>query len=322
MSESAVDQAGEAGRAAEPRVAVVIPCLDEAPTVEKVVRDFSQALPDASIYVFDNGSTDGTAEAARRAGATVVHSPQRGKGNVIRHMSDEVEADLYVLVDGDDTYPAEAAPALIERFRRDGLDMLVATRLEQFGSGSFRPFHHLGNRMLSGLIRLVFRTACTDVLSGYRILSAGLVQLVRLRTRGFEVETELTLQALTKRLALAEMPIDNRSRPEGSESKLSTWSDGLLILRCIILIFKDYKPLLFFGGLALLLTLGSLAIGSAPVADFIESRYVYHVPRAILAAALAILALVAVTAGLILDTIAKLHQETIELWKHHLRDRR
>jgi len=322
MSQSAMDPIGSAGDAVAPRVAVVIPCLDEATTVAKVVRDFSRVLPDARIYVFDNASTDDTGAAAHRAGATVVASPRRGKGNVIRHMSDVVDADVYVLVDGDDTYPAEAAPELLERFRRDGLDMLVATRLERFGSGSFRPFHHLGNRMLSALIRLVFRTSCTDVLSGYRILSADLVRLVRLRTQGFEVETELTLQALTKRLALAEMPIEYRSRPEGSESKLSTWSDGLLILRCIVLLFKDYKPLLFFGGLAALLALASLAVGSAPIADFIESRYVYHVPRAILAAALAILALVAVTAGLILDTIAKLHQETIEIWKHHLRDRR
>ena len=313
---------GAGPEAAERKLAVVIPCLDEALTIGKVVGDFARALPDAEIWVFDNASTDGSADAARAAGARVVHSPVRGKGNVIRHVSDVVDADVVVLVDGDDTYPAEAAPALLERFLRDGLDMLVATRLDRFDDDSFRPFHHLGNRVLSGLIRLFFRAPCTDVLSGYRLLSRDLLRIVRLRTQGFEVETELTLQALTKRMAVAEMPIAYRSRPEGSASKLSTWSDGLLILRCMVLLFKDYKPLLFFTAVSALLALASLAIGIVPVLDYVESRYVFHVPRAILAAALAILSLVALTAGLILDTIAKLHQETIELWKQQLRDRR
>jgi glycosyltransferase involved in cell wall biosynthesis len=306
----------------EPKIAVVIPCLNEALTVGKVVRDFAVALPDAEIWVFDNASTDDTAGVARAAGARVVHSPLRGKGNVIRHVSDIVDADVCILVDGDDTYPADAAPALVERFVRDGLDMLVATRLDRFDDRSFRSFHHLGNRMLSGLIRIFFRAPCTDVLSGYRLLSRDLLRIVRLRQPGFEVETELTLQALTKRLAVGEMPIEYRSRPDGSESKLNTWSDGLLILRCMVLLFKDYKPLLFFGAVGVLLAAASVGIGIVPILDYVQHRYVFHVPRAILAAALAILSLVALTAGLILDTIAKLHQETIELWKQQLRDRR
>ncbi|MGH0036315.1 MAG: glycosyltransferase family 2 protein [Myxococcota bacterium] len=306
---------------AQPRVVVVVPCLDEELTIGKVVRDFRKALPEAEIYVFDNASSDATAEIARSAGARVVTSPLRGKGNVIRHMSDVIDADVYVLVDGDDTYPADAAPALIERFVRDDLDMLVATRLESFDDDSFRRFHHLGNHFLSWIIRVAYRTRCTDVLSGYRILSGDLVRIVRLRTRGFEVETELTLQALTKRLSFAEMPIAYRSRPEGSESKLSTWSDSILILRCMFLLFKDYKPMLFFGATAALFLFLSLVIGSAPIADYLEHQYVYHVPRAILAAALAILSLVSLTAGLILDTIAKLHQESIEIWRHYLRER-
>jgi glycosyltransferase involved in cell wall biosynthesis len=308
--------------AADPRVAVVIPCLNEALTIGKVVRDFAAALPAAEIYVFDNGSDDDTAGVARNAGARVVHSPIRGKGNVIRHITDVVDADVFVLVDGDDTYPADAAPGLLERFRLDGLDMLVATRLDQPGSGAFRLFHKFGNRMLSALIRLAFHTNCTDVLSGYRILSRDLTRIVRLRTRGFEVETELTLQALAKGLAIADEPIEYRSRPAGSQSKLSTYSDGILILRCMFLVFKDYKPLLFFSALSFALAAASLAAGSVPIADYIESRYVYHVPLAILAAALGILSLVAMAAGLMLDTIARFHQETIELWKQQLKDRR
>jgi len=302
----------------EDRIAVVIPCLDEAPTIERVVRDFAQALPTAEIYVFDNNSTDGTGEIARTAGAHVVPSPRPGKGNVIRHMTRVVDADIYVLVDGDDTYPASAAPALLEQFRRDGLDMLVATRLETGGKRAFRTFHSFGNRCVSWLISRLFRTRLTDVLSGYRIISRGFLDLVHLRHGGFEIETELTLQALTKQMAIAETPAPYGTREEGSVSKLNTWRDGFLIARCIMMIFKDYKPLVFFTTLSVLLALAALWSGSAPVLDFMETRYVLHVPRAILGAALGILSLVSLVAGLILDTIARMHEETVELWKQHL----
>lgn len=308
-------------QAGEPRdeVAVVIPCYDEAPTIQKVVHDFAKALPEATIYVFDNNSRDETAEIARRAGARVVPSRRQGKGNVVRHMAAVVDADLYVLVDGDDTYDAEAAPALIEKLRSEDLDMLVATRLERYEPGAFRAFHRIGNRWISGLISRLFGTRLSDVLSGYRVVSRELFDIVQLRAGGFEVETELTLQALTKRMNVAETPVPYRSREAGSESKLSTWSDGFLIGRLILMLFKDYKPLVFFTSISALLALLALVAGSAPVRDFMETGYVLHVPRAILAAALGILSLVALTAGLILDTIAKLHDENIELWKRHLR---
>ncbi len=304
-----------------PRIAVVIPCYDEAPTIGKVVQDFARALPGARILVFDNASTDGSGEIAHRAGAEVVHSPLRGKGNLLRHVWHVVDADVYVLVDGDDTYPASAVGALLERFERDRLDLLIAARLERSAHGAFRPFHRLGNATISGLTSLLFRTRLTDVLSGYRILSRSLVDVVQLRTPGFEVETEMTLQALSKHLAVGELPVDYGARPEGSFSKLSTWSDGFLILRCIFLLFRDYKPLVFFSGLALFLALASLASGLAPVRDFVSTGYVLHVPRAILAAGLGVLAVVCLTAGLILGTISRLHEETIELWKRHLADR-
>ena len=308
--------------AGPPRIAVVIPCYDEAPTIQKVVEDFRKALPDAEILVFDNNSTDGTGEIAERAGARVVPSPVQGKGNVVRHMASVVDADVIVLVDGDDTYPAAAAPELVEHFLGRELDMLVATRLETHDSGAFRAFHRVGNRFISGLISRLFRTRLTDVLSGYRVVSRQFVDVVQVQTAGFEVETEMTLQALAKRLRVGEVPVPYGVRPEGSESKLSTWSDGFLIVRCILLLFKDYKPLVFFTTVSALLALGALVSGSAPVSDFVDTGYVLHVPRAILAAALGILSLVAFTAGLILDTIAKLHAESIELWKRHLREHR
>ncbi|HIF94856.1 MAG: glycosyltransferase family 2 protein [Myxococcales bacterium] len=307
---------------APPQIAIVIPCFNEALTVRKVIEDFSRAVPDAMVYVFDNNSVDGTGEIARAAGARVIVSPIQGKGNVIRHMSRVVDADIYVLVDGDDTYSADAAPAMLERFHLDHLDMLVGTRLEGFEKGSFRAFHQFGNRLISGLVSILFRKRLTDVLSGYRILSRSFVDVVYLRRGGFEVETEMTLQALTKHLVVGEMPVQYSSRPEESPSKLNTWGDGWLIVKCIVLLFKDYRPLVFFLGLATLLAMGSLVVGSAPIRDYIETAYVLHVPRAILATGLAILSLTALTAGLILDTVVRLHEETVKFWKQQMDRRR
>jgi len=236
-------------------------------------------------------------------------------------MSDVVESDVYVLVDGDDTYPASAAPEMINRLQRDGLDMLVGTRLDRPAQGAFRSFHWMGNRLVSGLVSVLFRTRLSDVLSGYRVLSRRFVNIVRIRTRGFEVEMEMTLQALSKLLSVAEMPISYGARPRGSTSKLSTWGDGFLIMKCILLLFKDYKPLIFFSTMALLLAIASLLSGSAPILDFIESGYVLHVPRAILAVGLGIISLICLTVGIILDTVSKLHKETVEFWKMQLHDR-
>jgi glycosyltransferase involved in cell wall biosynthesis len=306
---------------AAPRIAVVIPCYDEATTIRKVVEDFHKALPEAEVLVFDNNSRDASAEIARAAGARVVASPLQGKGHVVRHMADVVDADIYVVVDGDDTYPADAAPEMVRRLQRDGLDMLVGARLEEYEAGAFRPFHRAGNRLISWLIRLLFRAQLGDVLSGYRVLSRSFVDLVRLRRSGFEVETEMTLQALAKRLRVAETPVRYGCRPAGSESKLDTWSDGFLIARCIAMLFKDYKPLVFFSLLSALLAIATLVAGSAPVLDFVTTGLVLHVPRAILAAGLGTLSIIFLTAGLILDTIAKYHEETIELWRRSLRGR-
>jgi len=304
-----------------PNIAVIIPCFNEAPTVAKVVNDFARALPQATIYVFDNNSTDETAQIAASAGATVLPSPRQGKGNVIRHMAEVIEADIYVITDGDDTYPAEEAPGLIDRFLKGPADMLVATRLIEHDDRSFRTFHRFGNHIVSRIVSILFSASITDVLSGYRILSRDLVKLIRLRAPGFEVETEMTLQALTKRFEIEEVPIRYRSRPEGSFSKLNTWSDGYLILKCIFLILKDYRPLLFFTAIASLFAFGSIAAGFAPVLEFYETGLVLRIPRVVLAVGLGLLSALSLLAGLILDTISKYHIETVELWKQHLKKR-
>ena len=310
-------EANESGRT----IAVIVPCYNEASTVRKVIGDFHDALPTAKIYVFDNNSTDGTGDLAREAGAEVVDSPLQGKGNVLSHAFRAVEADVYVITDGDDTYPASAAPEMIETFDRGRLDMLVGTRLKRFENDSFRLFHQLGNRVITGLINLLFRAKLNDVLSGYRVLSPTFVRLVRLRRSGFEVETEMTLQSLAKRLSIGEFPIEYGSRPEDSPSKLSTWGDGWLIFKCIVLLFKDFRPMVFFAAMSGLLAAGALLVGSAPIQDFIQHQYVFHVPRAILAAGLGILSMISLTAGLILDTVVKLHAETVEFWRQNTDNR-
>jgi len=303
----------------EPQIVVILPCYNEAPTIAKVVSDFAHVLPNAAIYVFDNNSTDDTASIAERAGAQVIPSPRQGKGHVIRHMSEVIDADIYVLADGDDTYPAEAAPDLINRFQNGHADMLVGTRLAQHEDKSFRIFHQLGNRLVSKLVSIFFSASITDILSGYRILSRDLVKVIRLRTSGFEVETEMTLQALTKRFVIEEVPVPYGTRPEGSVSKLNTWSDGYLIVRSILLIFKDYRPLLFFTLLAVILAIGSVASGIGPIIEFYQTGLVLRIPRAILAVGLGILATLSLLVGLILDTVSKYHAEIIELWKQQLK---
>jgi hypothetical protein len=231
-----------------------------------------------------------------------------------------VQADAYLLLDGDDTYPAADAPQLLRRFLDDRADMLVATRLESHDALAFRVFHKLGNRVIAQIISLLFRARVTDVLSGYRILSRRFVRLAHLRAGGFEIETEMTLQALAKGLAIVEVPIVYGNRPAGSHSKLDTVSDGLLIFKSIFLLFKDYKPFVFFTAVAALLAILSLAAGSAPILDFYRYQFVYHVPRAILAAGLALLSAASFGVGLLLDTISRYHQESIEQWKRSMRE--
>jgi glycosyltransferase involved in cell wall biosynthesis len=311
MSALSKDASPDVGR--ERRIAVLLPCYNEEPTIGDVVRDFRAALPKAEVYVFDNKSDDDTAAIAARAGATVVASPLRGKGNVVRHMFRAVDADIYVMADGDSTYPADMAGELIAVLESSNADMVVGTRLEQHGSQSFRSLHKLGNRVISKLISALFSAPVTDILSGYRVFTRQLVRTLYLQSTGFEIETELTLQALVRKRVIEEVPIRYGARPKGSHSKLNTFADGALVFKGIFLIFKDYKPLAFFTAVSGLCFLLGLLAGWRPVLDYVQTRYVSHVPLALLAAALEILATVLLGIGLVLNAITKLHMENHEL---------
>lgn len=296
-------------------VAVLIPCYNEELSIAKVVRDFSAALPGARIYVFDNNSSDRTGSLAREAGACVVQSPRQGKGHVVRHMFDAVDANFYVMADGDDTYPADAAGELIALARGSGADMVVGTRLEQFQSGSFRRFHRLGNRMITRLLSSIFGVRVTDVLSGYRVFSREFVRSIPVMSPGFEIETELTLHAMAKKFMIREQPVAYGQRPQGSPSKLRTYRDGYHILKTIFLIFKDYKPLTFFGTIAILIAICSFLAGLPAIVDYVTMSVVLHLPLAVLAASLAVVSTLSMVIGLLLHTLRNYHNENMELFR-------
>ncbi len=289
----------------KPTVAVVIPCYQEAASIGKVVADFRRELPDARVYVFDNNCTDGTAQIAVKAGAIVVREKRQGKGFVVASMFDQIDEDLLVMVDGDDTYEAGFIHKLMEPILRGDADMTVATRLSDHADKSFRPLHVFGNQAVCGIINWMFRAQVSDIFSGYRAFTRAAAKQIPITARGFDVETELTLQALYRGMVIQEMPAPYRARGEGSFSKLNTFSDGFRVLLKLFLILKSYKPLTFFGGISLvLLTLG-LVVGSLPVYDYVTdpAHYVHHVPSAILAAALVMLSFFSLGLGLILNSI-------------------
>jgi glycosyltransferase involved in cell wall biosynthesis len=285
------------------RVAVLIPCFNEAITVERVVRDFREQLPAADIYVYDNNSTDDTAEAARRGGAIVRHECRQGKGFVLQAMFRDIDACYYVLVDGDGTYPADQVKKLLGETMYGKADMTVGTRLAQHEERSFRPFHVLGNQLVRQAINWIFGANLSDVMSGYRVFSRRFVLEVPLVSKGFEIETELTLQALYRGMVIREVPILYGTRPAGSQSKLSTVRDGIRVLVKIVNIFKAYRPLLFFGLLGMAACGAGLALGSAPVIEFFATGRINRFPTAILAASLEIVGMVLGTCGIILDSV-------------------
>ena len=288
----------------QPTIAVVIPCYQEALTISKVVADFRRELPEAGIYVFDNNSSDGTGEIAARAGATVIREKRQGKGFVVSAIFDTVDADILVMVDGDDTYEAGHVHKLLEPILRGEADMTVATRLTSHGEKSFRPLHVAGNQMVCRVINWIYPSGLSDIFSGYRAFTRDCVRQIPITARGFDVETELTLQALYRGQVIKEMPAPYRARPEGSFSKLNTYRDGFRVLLKLFLILKSYKPLTFFGSLSLGLFVLGLAAGSLPVYDYFTDpqHYVRHVPSAILAAALMMLSFFSLGLGLILNS--------------------
>lgn len=285
-----------------PRIAVLVPCYNEAGAIADVVRQFAAALPSATIYVYDNNSTDGTREFAANAGAIVRVETLQGKGNVVRRMFADVEADVYVLVDGDGTYDAPSAAAMVDRVLTQSLDMVNGARVAT-NTQAFRPGHVFGNKLLTGTVALIFGDRLKDMLSGYRALSRRFVKSFPALASGFETETELTVHALELRLPIAEIDTPYRDRPAGSASKLRTFHDGFRILRTILLLVKEERPLQFFGGVAVLLALASLALGWPLLTTWLQTGLVPRFPTAIAATGLMILAFMSFIAGLILDTV-------------------
>ena len=281
----------------------MIPCYQEALTIGKVIADFRRELPDARIYVYDNNCTDGTAEIAAKAGAIVRREKRQGKGFVVAAMFEQIEEDILVMVDGDDTYEASHVHKLLEPILRGDADMTAATRLTTHGENSFRPLHVAGNQMVCGIINWMFKSKVSDIFSGYRAFTRDSARQIPITAAGFDVETELTLQALYRGQIIKELPAPYRARPEGSFSKLNTFSDGILVLLRLFLIMKSYKPLTFFGGISLLLFVLGLAIGSLPVYEFVTEHYVHRLPSAVLAATLMMLSFFSLGLGLILNSM-------------------
>lgn len=296
------------------KVAVLIPCYNEELTIEKVIKDFKRELPEADIYVYNNNSKDNSYEIAKNAGAIVRNEYKQGKGNVVRSMFEQIEADIYVLVDGDDTYPAEMATELIEAVR-NGADMAVGDRLSNgtYLKENKRRFHNLGNSLVKNAINVLFQVNLKDIMSGYRAYSKKFVKNFPILTKKFEIETEMTLHALDKNYMIKEIPIDYRDRPQGSVSKLNTISDGIKVVKTIGTMFKDYKPLKFFSIMALILLILGLIIGIPVIVEFAKTQYVSKVPSAILATGFIMLAFVVEQCGIILHTTVKKNRELYEL---------
>lgn len=291
-------------------IAVLLPCYNEEATIGKVVRDFKAALPDAAIYVYDNNSTDRTAEIAAAEGAIVRKEPRQGKGNVVRAMFEDIDADVYVMADGDDTYPADAAPTMVEKVL-EGYDMVIGDRLSStYFQENKRPFHNFGNRLVRGSINGLFGAHVTDIMTGYRAFNFTFVKTYPVLSRGFEVETEMTIHSLNNNLRLFEMPIQYRDRPEGSVSKLDTVGDGIKVMSTIFRMIREYKPLPFFGGLGLIIGIVGIVLCGTVTFEFAKTGVVTHFPTLIGAVMLVITGLLLIIAGIILDVMAKNDRKT------------
>jgi glycosyltransferase involved in cell wall biosynthesis len=291
------------------RIAVLIPCFNEAVSIGQVVAEFAGSLPGAKIYAYDNNSTDGTAERARAAGARVGHEAQQGKGHVVRRMFADIEADIFVLVDGDQTYDAAAAPAMVRLLVDRQLDMVTGTRVADAPASAYRRGHRTGNVVLTGLVASLFGARVSDMLSGYRVFSRRFVKSFPALSGGFETETELTVHALQLGMPIGELEAPYRERPSGSASKLRTLRDGLRILRLILLLVKDERPLPFFSAVGLVLFLVGMLLGGSVVMEFWRTGLVPRLPTAIVAAALVALSFLSFACGLILDSVGRGRRE-------------
>jgi glycosyltransferase involved in cell wall biosynthesis len=287
-----------------PQVAVLVPCLNEESAIGKVIADFRTALPDALIFVYDNGSTDRTVEVAKAAGAIVRTEPLRGKGNVMRRMFADVEADIYVLVDGDDTYDSQSAPRLIEQLMSNNLDMVNGARAES-SHLAYRPGHRFGNRLLTGLVAWFFGARFNDMLSGYRVMSRRFIKSFPALASGFEIETELTVHALQLNLPIAEVTTPYRERPPASASKLRTIPDGIRIMRMIMRLVREERPLEFFSAIAFVFAITAIILSTPLLFEYLKTGLVPRLPTAVLSMGLMVMSLLSLTCGLVLATVTR-----------------
>ncbi len=296
------------------KIALLIPCYNESQTIAKVVADYHAALPEADIYVYDNNSSDGTDEIARKAGAIVRYEHRQGKGNVIRSMFRDIDADCYLMIDGDDTYPAENARDMVNQVLEQGVDMVIGDRLSStYFTENKRPFHNTGNVLVRKLVNLFFKGNVTDIMTGYRAFSRSFVKSFPVLSKGFEIETEMTIHALDKNLSLSSIPVGYRDRPAGSQSKLNTFSDGLKVMKTIGILVKDYKPLPFFSFISVVLLLIGLLLLIPVMAEYHVSGLVPRFPTLIVSGFMVIAALQVFIAGIILDTQGKKSRQSFEI---------
>lgn len=296
------------------KIAVLIPCYNEAKTIERVVKEYKKALPKADIYVYDNNSTDRTGEIAEKAGAIVKVEHRQGKGNVVRSMFMDVEADCYLMIDGDGTYPADVAEKMCNLVLKDGVDMVVGDRLSStYFKENKRPFHNTGNRLVRGLINLIFRSKVRDIMTGYRAFSRDFVKTFPVLSKGFEIETEMTIHALDKNFYIEEIPVNYKDREAGSESKLNTFSDGFKVLLTIARLFEEYRPMLFFGIFGLVFLILALVFGVPVFKEYFETGLVARFPTLIFAGFLLIISVLSFVCGIILQVVVRKNRQLFEL---------
>ena len=298
----------------EKKIAVLIPCYNESKTIEKVVKDYKKALPEADIYVYDNNSSDGTDEIARKAGAIVRYETKQGKGNVIRTMFREIDADCYLMVDGDDTYPAESARKMCDYVLEKNVDMVIGDRLSStYFQENKRPFHNFGNKLVERLINKIFKSNIVDIMTGYRAFSYNFAKTFPILSKGFEIETEMTIHAIDKNFTLKEVPIQYRDRPEGSVSKLNTFSDGFKVIKTIATLFKEYRPAFFFNILGTIILIISIFMGIPVLVEYFKIGLVPRFPTLIVASIFLVISLLLYSIGIILQVIVKKHRQLFEI---------
>lgn len=300
------------------QVAVLIPCYNEEKTIEKVVKEYKNALPEAIVYVYDNNSTDDTAKIASQAGAIVKREYRQGKGNVIRSMFRDIDADCYLMIDGDDTYPVEHAREMIDCVLNGQADMVIGDRLSStYFTENKRRFHNFGNVLVRKLINGLFKSKIKDIMTGYRAFSKVFVKNLPILSEGFEIETEMTIHAVDKNFLIKEIAVNYRDRPNGSESKLNTFKDGFRVLRTIFRLFKEYRPLKFFGWLSFFLFLGGIGLFIPVILEYIKYKLVFKIPTLIVSCMFFVCSLLSMFSGIMLDVIIKKHRKLYELQVNH-----